>query len=64
MWKLLIDKDVSNTEFRKAISLSGSTYSKLKNNECITTDTLIKVCNYLNCNISDIVDCEEVTNES
>ncbi|RRN47998.1 XRE family transcriptional regulator, partial [Streptococcus suis] len=39
--------------------ISKTTFYKLKNGENITTDVLVKICNVLNCDISEIVECVE-----
>lgn len=43
-------------------NVSRSTFYKLKNGESVTTDTLLKICNTLECDISEIVECIEITN--
>ncbi|EJG0133903.1 helix-turn-helix transcriptional regulator, partial [Staphylococcus pseudintermedius] len=40
-----------------------STFYKLKNGENVTTDVLLRICNALDCDISEIVACEEVEEE-
>lgn len=52
LWHLLIDLNIK----KKDLGLSPSTVSKLKNNECVTTDTLLKICTVLKCQISDIME--------
>lgn len=53
----MIDKEVSNRELREKAKLSSSTFYNLKNNENVTTDTLLKICCVLECSISDIIEC-------
>ncbi len=57
LWKLLIDKEISNKQLKEQAKLSASTYQKLRNNENVTTETLLKICCFLECNISDIIEC-------
>ena len=59
LWKLMIDKEVTNRELREKAKLSSSTFYSLKYNENVTTDTLLKICCVLECNISDIIECIE-----
>ncbi|RIO10549.1 XRE family transcriptional regulator [Mammaliicoccus sciuri] len=59
LWKLLIDLDISQSELIKNAKIGKSTFYKLKNNKNVNTDSLIKICETLNCNISDIMTCEE-----
>ena len=48
----MLDRQVK----KKDLGLSPSTMSKLKNNECVNTDTLLKICTVLQCQISDIME--------
>lgn len=38
-------------------SISRSSYYKIKNGDNITTEVLLRICRYLDCDISDIVEC-------
>jgi len=63
LWKLLIDKNLKNSELRKLANISPSTFYKLKKNENVTTNTLIKICSTLECDLSDIVECMQEENK-
>lgn len=54
LWKRMIDLDVRKKELRKI--LSPSTISKLNRNELVSMEILLKLCERLNCQISDIVE--------
>ena len=54
LWKLLIDREVKKTEMSKAIGISSSTLSKLGKDEYVSLDVLVRICRYLNCQLSDI----------
>lgn len=56
LFKLLIDKGMKKTEFRKAIGMSQSTLAKLSNNEKVSMDIIIKICRTLNCTVDEILD--------
>lgn len=56
LWKLLIDKNMKKSDLRKKAGISSSTLAKLTNGENVTTDVLIKICNELKCNVSDIME--------
>lgn len=58
MWDLLKSKNILKTELRNIAQISSSTYIKLNNNENITVDILIRICEVLNCDIKDIVECK------
>ncbi len=54
LWKLIIDKEMTNVEVRKATGISPATFTKLKRNEVVSLDILLKLCKYLECDIGDI----------
>lgn len=56
LFKLLIDKSMRKTEFRKAVGISQNTLAKLSNNENISMDVLIRICRTLNCTVDEILD--------
>ena len=56
LFKLLIDKGMKKTEFRKAIGMSQSTLVKLSNNEKVSMDIIIKICRGLNCTVDEILE--------
>lgn len=58
----MIDLDMSNNELMEKASVSRSTFYKMKNGENITTDIIVRVCDSLNCDISEIM--ELVNDES
>ena len=57
LFKMLIDVDMKNTELMEKAKISKSTFYKMKNGENITTDVLLRVCDVLGCDVSDIVEC-------
>lgn len=57
LWKLLIDKDIKHKDLTNKTGISRSTFYKLKKDENVTTDVLLKICEELNCDISEIVEC-------
>lgn len=59
LWKLLIDLNISQKELISEAGIGKSTFYKLKNDKNVTTDSLIKICEALDCNISDIMTCED-----
>ena len=56
LWKLLIDKDMTRTDLRRAIGVSPATAAKLSKSEPVSMEVLMKICKALSCNIGDIVD--------
>ena len=56
LWKLLIDRNMKKSDLRKIAGISSSSLAKLGKNQNVTTDVLLKICNTLKCDISDIVE--------
>ncbi|CYV75926.1 helix-turn-helix transcriptional regulator [Streptococcus suis] len=59
LFKKMIDLEINNSQLMEMAGISKTTFYKLKNGENITTDVLVKICNVLNCDISEIVECVE-----
>lgn len=64
LWKLLIDKKMNRTELKTKSGISTASLAKLGKGENLTTAVLLKICNTLDCNISDIMDVVEVEDET
>lgn len=47
---------MKKTEFAKKAEISSASIAKLGKGANITTDVLLKICEYLNCDIADIVE--------
>ena len=60
LFKKLIDIEMKNTELMDKAKVSKSTFYKIKNGENITTNVLPKICDVLECDISEIVECVEI----
>jgi len=56
LWKLLIDRDMKKKELCELAHVSPASLTKMKNNGSVTTDVLVRICNALQCDISDIME--------
>ena len=61
LWKKLIDLDMSRTQLRLKAGISTKQLAKLGKNENVNTEILVKVCQALDCDISDIMEISETT---
>lgn len=59
LFKKLIDLDMTNNELMEKAKVSKSTFYKIKNGQNVTTDVLLRICNALDCDIEDIMECIE-----
>lgn len=55
IWKLLIDRYIKHKDLIDETGIKRSTFYKLKNDENVTTDILLKICKFLQCYITDIL---------
>ena len=62
LWKLLIDKKVSRANFRRGADISSAVLTKLMRDENVSLSVLLKIAEYLDCNVGDICDFELVEN--
>ena len=60
LFKKLIDIAMKHTELMEKAKVSKSTFYKIKNGENVTTDVLLRICDVLECDISEIVECVEI----
>ena len=63
LFKKLIDLDMTNNELMERAKVSKSTFYKIKNGDNVTTDVLLRICNVLECDISEIVECVNDSSE-
>lgn len=55
---MLIDKDMSKADLREKTGIAPSTFSKMSRNEYVSMEVLVRICNALRCQLSDIVEVE------
>ena len=58
LWHLLIDKNLTKQSLRKATKLSSATMAKLGKGENVNTEVLIRICEVLDCDITEIMELE------
>lgn len=56
LWILLINRHMSRTELRIKAGLSTSALAQLGKNEYVSLKIIEKICNALDCDISDVVE--------
>ena len=56
LWHVLIDKNLKKTDLKRMTGISSATLSNLSANRNVSLEVLLKICDALNCNLSDIVD--------
>lgn len=56
LWIMLIERNISPAELRKDLNIATGTMTKLRRNEEVALSVLLRICEYLQCNIGDICD--------
>lgn len=64
LWILLIEKEISPALLRKDLNIATGTMTKLRRNEEVALSVLLRICDYLDCNIGDICDTVKTDVES
>ena len=59
LWKLLIDKNLKKSDLVEQVGLSSSTVAKMGKGEKVSMDVLEKICEYLDCNVGDVMSFEK-----
>ena len=58
LWVMLIQREITKVQLRADVGISAGTMSKLNKGEDVALSVLLRICDYLNCDIGDI--CEVV----
>lgn len=56
LWKLLIDKNMSVAEMRRAAEIAPNTVTRMKKDQEVTMMVLEKICEVLDADFGDIVE--------
>ena len=63
LWVLLIAKDITKPQLRRDLHLATGTMSKLNKGEDVALSILLRICEYLDCDIGDICEAVRVNKE-
>ena len=64
LWIKLAEKEISPVLLRKDLNIATGTMTKLRKNEEVALSVLLRICEYLNCNIGDICDAVQIASET
>ena len=64
LFNILKDRGITKTALGNALDLSSTTLAKLSKDEQISMNTLIGICNYLNCQPGDIMELKYETDKN
>ena len=63
LWIMLVEKEISQATLRKDLSIATGTMTKLRRNEEVALSVLLRICEYLDCNVGDICDAVRTDKE-
>ena len=56
LWKLLVDKKMSKADLRRMAEIAPNTLTKMRKDEPVSIDVLLRICDKLDCNIGEMMD--------
>lgn len=59
LWKLMIDKGLNKSELRGLTGIGTNTLAKLGKNKPVSMEVLLKICEELDCDFNDIIECQK-----
>lgn len=59
LWHLLLDKDMNKAALQRLTGVSSATMCKLSKNEPVNMNILVRICEALKCDISDVLEIKE-----
>ena len=60
LWKLLIDKNMSVAEMRRAADIAPNTVTRMKKDQEVTMTVLEKICEVLDADFGDIMEYKKI----
>lgn len=56
LWKTLIEKDMNKSRLREKTGISMATVAEMSKNGYVAMSVLDRICNALDCDISDVIE--------
>ena len=56
LWIMLAEREMSKAELRRLAGLSPATLTKLRRNQPVSMEVLMKIAEVMDCNIGDMMD--------
>ena len=61
LWIMLAEREMSKAELRRLDGLSPATLTKLRRNQSVSMEVLMKIAEVMDCNIGDMMDFVKVS---
>lgn len=55
LWETMKIKGFTTYDLKVKLRIGGGTYNRLKENESVSTNTIGMLCDYLDCDVGDIM---------
>ena len=59
LWKMLIDRKMYKKDLVAELNISSATLAKMGKGECVSMGVLERICDYMDCNIGDVMSFEK-----
>lgn len=56
LWKLMIDKKINKSQLIQTADITSNAMAKMGKDKTVQVETLLKICEVLDCEIEDIVE--------
>ena len=56
LWIMCAEKEMSKAELRRQAGLSPATLTKLRRNQSVSMEVLLKIAEVMDCNVGDMMD--------
>ncbi|SHJ50667.1 helix-turn-helix domain-containing protein [Pseudobutyrivibrio xylanivorans] len=56
LWIKLAENEMSKQDFREKLDIATGTMTKLNKGQEVSMSVILRICDYLDCNIGDICD--------
>ena len=60
LWVILAEREMSKQEFREKLQIASGTMTKLNKGQEVSMSVILRICEYLDCNIGDICDAVKI----
>ena len=64
LWKKLIDNNMYKKDLAAKLNISSATMAKMGKGDKVSLEVLQKICDFLNCDIGDIMSFEKNTRDN
>lgn len=63
LWVMLAEHEMSKAELRRRAGLSPATFTKLRRNQTVSMEVMLKIADVMDCNIGDMMDFVKVPDQ-